>query len=85
MSDLTPEAIADAIYDMIRENHGKKQFKPIDIGKEVGRILGEDLSRKETKGALKVLMASGRCTYSYAGKSAVVLNPTHEANKDLFE
>lgn len=85
MRDLTPEVIADAIYDMIRENHGKKQFKPLEIGGEVGKRLGGTLARKEVKGALRVLMASGRCTYSYAGKSTVVLNPTHEVNKDLFD
>ena len=55
-----------------------------DLGKELGAKMGVKFARKETKDALKALMASGRCIYSYAGKSAVVLNPEHADNADLF-
>ena len=85
MSDLTPEQIGDEIYKIVRELHGKKEIKPMDMGKELTAHLGVDFKRSEVKAGLKAVMKTGRCTYSYAGKSAVVLNPAHPDNEGLVK
>ena len=85
MSDMTPAQLADEMYKIVRELHGKKEIKPMDMGKELTAHLGVEFKRKEVKDGLKALMASGRCIYSYAGKSAVVLNPDHADNEGLVK
>ena len=85
MSDMTPAQLADEMYKIVRELHGKKEIKPMDMGKELTAHLGVEFKRKVVKDGLKALMASGRCIYSYAGKSAVVLNPDHADNEGLVK
>lgn len=69
---MTVEEIADAMYKMVEEYEGKKKFKPNDLPKEIIAKYGEDrVSRKDAKEAIKLLIDSGRCVYSYFGGSYI--------------
>ena len=74
MPEVTIEQIADAMYELVKSTHGKKNLKPMDVTKAMIDQFGEDNVDKRTcKKALRTLIDSGRCTYKYAGGSYVTL------------
>ena len=71
---VTVEQIADAMYDLVLEYMGKKKFKASDLTKMMIQKFGEDeVDKKACKLALRTLMDSGRCVYTYFGGSFVEL------------
>ena len=68
---LTPEEVADAMYEMIAEYQGKKKFKAGDLKKEMMQKYGDECDRKMVKSAIRILMDSGRCVYTYFGGSFI--------------
>jgi len=69
---VSPEIIADAMYEIVAEYQGKKKFKASDLSKEMIAKFGEDeCDKKSCKLALRQLMDSGRCVYTYFGGSFV--------------
>lgn len=69
---VSPEIIADAMYEIVAEYQGKKKFKASDLSKEMIAKFGEDeCDKKLCKLALRQLMDSGRCVYTYFGGSFV--------------
>ena len=69
---VTVEQIADAMYEMVEEYQGKKKLKAQDLTKPMKEKFGEsEVDRKKGKDALKLLMESGRCVYTYFGGSYV--------------
>ena len=71
---VSPEQIADAMYEMVAEYQGKKKLKASDLTKALVQKFGEDqVDRKACKLALRQLMDSGRCVYTYFGGSYVEL------------
>jgi hypothetical protein len=75
MSDLTVEAVADAMYAMIKECHGKRQLKALDLSKAMSQRFGEACDRTLCKEAIRLLIDDERCIYSYVGGSYIVLPP----------
>jgi hypothetical protein len=74
MPEVTIEQIADAMFELVKSTHGKKNLKPMDVTKAMIDQFGEDNVDKRTcKKALRTLIDSGRCTYKYAGGSYVTL------------
>jgi hypothetical protein len=74
MSQPTVEQIADAMYEMIKSTHGKKNLKAMDLIKAMIQEYGEDaVDKKMGKAAVRQLIDSGRCIYSYVGGSYVTL------------
>ena len=70
------ESVADAMYDMVKEYHGKRNLKALDLQKAMIEKFGkEECDKKLCKAAIRTLMDSGRCTYSYVGGSYIVLPP----------
>jgi len=69
------EAVADAMYEMVKEYHGKKNLKALDLTKAMIQKFGDDVDKKMCKLAIRQLMESGRTTYSYVGGSYIVLPP----------
>jgi hypothetical protein len=70
------EAVADAMFEMVKEYHGKKNLKAMDLTKAMIEKFGEDeCDKKLCKTAIRQLIDSGRCTYSYVGGSYIVLSP----------
>ncbi len=76
MSDVTVESVAEAMYAMVQEYHGKRNLKAMDLTKAMIEKFGEDsCDKKFCKKAIRQLIDSGQCTYSYVGGSYIVLNP----------
>ena len=74
MSDITVDQVADAMYELVKSTHGKKDLKPMDVTKAMIDQFGEDnVDKRMCKQALRQLIDSGRCTYKYAGGSYVTL------------
>lgn len=70
---LTVEQVADQMYKMVAEAQGIKKLKPGDLIKAMIEIHGDKVDKKLCKEAIKVLINSGRCVYTYFGGSFVEL------------
>jgi hypothetical protein len=77
MAAPTAEAVADAMYAMLKDYAGKKNLKAMDLTKAMIEKFGEDCDKQLCKEAIRNLMDSGKTTYSYVGGSYVVLNPNY--------
>ena len=70
------ESVADAMYAMLQEYAGKKSLKAMDLTKAMIEKFGEDeCDKKLCKQAIRQLIDSGKCQYSYVGGSYIVLAP----------
>jgi len=78
MAAPTAEAVADAIYAMVKDYAGKKNLKATDLTKAMAEKFGEECGKPLTKEAIRFLMESGKTTYSYVGGSYIVLNPEYK-------
>jgi hypothetical protein len=68
------EQIADQMYALVAECQGKKNLKPADLIKAMVTHFGEaNCSKNDCKQALRQLIDSERCVYSYFGESYVTL------------
>lgn len=69
---VTPEQVADAMYELVAQYQGKKKLKAGDLTKEMIAKFGEDqCDKKLCKQAIRKLMDSGRCVYTYFGGSYI--------------
>jgi hypothetical protein len=77
---IAAEKIAEEMYAMIAECAGKRNLKPGDVIKAmVGKYGEEACSRDTCKQAIRILIDSGRCVYSYLGGSYIQLPPKEDA------
>ena len=68
--------VADAMFELVKDYHGKKNLKALDLIKAMIAKFGDDeCDKKLCKKAIRSLMDTGRCTYSYVGGSYIVLPP----------
>ena len=73
---VTTEALADEMYALIAEYAGKRNLKAGDLTKEMVARHGEGVcSKDDCKLAIRALIDSGRCVYSYLGGSYIQLPP----------
>jgi len=71
---VTTEQLADDMYEMVKEAMGKKSFKAMDLTKAmIGKYGETDVSKDDCKHAIRLLIDSGRCVYSYFGGSFITL------------
>ena len=83
---VTPEEVADAMFEMVKEYSGKKKFKASDLTKAMKQKFGEDqCDKKLCKAAIRTLMDSGRCVYTYFGGSFIELPRVEGAAEDAPE
>lgn len=76
MASVSTESLAEEMFQMISECAGKKNLKALDLTKEMIARHGEgNCTRDECKQAIRILMDSGRCIYSYLGGSYIQLPP----------
>ena len=74
MGQPTVEDVANGMYDLVKSTYGKKNLKPMDLIKAMIEEFGEDAcDKKMGKQAIRQLIDSGRCIYSYVGGSYVTL------------
>ena len=73
MSDMmSVEEVAEAMYKMVKEAQGHKKLKAMDLTKAMIQMYGEDkVDKKLCKKAIKELIESGRCVYTYFGGSFI--------------
>ena len=82
MGQTTVEEVANAMYELVKSTHGKKNLKPMDLIKAMIEQYGDDAcDKKLCKQAIRQLIDSGRCIYSYVGGSYVTL-PKDEKSAD---
>jgi len=76
--EKTPvETVAEEMYKLVAECAGKKNLKPTDLTKAMVAKFGEAAcSKDDCKLAIRILIESGRCVYSYLGGSYIQLPPT---------
>jgi hypothetical protein len=67
----TAEEIADAMYKMVEDSQGQKKLKPMDLTKAMVQLFGDEVDKKICKQAIKQLIDSGRCVYTYFGGSFI--------------
>ena len=77
---VTTDVVAEAMYDLVKEVQGKKKLKAMDLTKAMIQRFGEDeCDKKVCKAAIRELIDSGRCIYTYFGGSYVELPPENGA------
>ena len=73
---ITVEQLADDMYKLIEQYAGKRKFKAQDLVKEMASKYGQDsVSTDDGKKAIRLLIDSNRCVYTYFGGSFVELPP----------
>jgi hypothetical protein len=76
MSEIAVEQVAEAMYNLVVSTHGKKNLKAMDLTKAMIEQFGEASCDKAVcKLAIRELIDSGRCIYSYVGGSYITLPP----------
>jgi hypothetical protein len=78
MAAPTAEAVADAMYAVLKDYAGKKNLKATDLTKSMHEKFGDECDKQLCKEAIRILMDSEKTTYSYVGGSYVVLNPEYK-------
>jgi hypothetical protein len=68
------EAVAEEMYKLIAEYMGKKNLKAGDLTKAMIEKFGaENCTKDDCKQAIRQLIDSGRCVYTYFGGSYITL------------
>ena len=80
---LTVEQVAEAMYLVIADAQGVRKLKPTDVMKIVIERFGVDRCGKDLcKEAIRQLVDSGRCIYTYFGGSYIEL-PRREDDESV--
>jgi len=67
------QQVADAMFEMVKQYDGMKKFKAGDLTKAMMEKFGDECDKKLCKAAIRTLMDSGRCVYTYFGGSFIEL------------
>ncbi len=78
----TVSEIADAMYKLVKESTGQKKLKATDLTKAMIELYGDEVDKQLCKEAIKELMNSGRCVYTYFGGSFIELPHKEGAAND---
>ena len=65
------EEVADAMFRMIKDSMGQKKWKATDLTKAVLELFGERCDKTLAKSAIRELIESGKCVYTYFGGSFI--------------
>ena len=74
-ASISPEILANEMYQLISTCAGRKNLKPGDLTKEMIAKYGDACSKDDCKKAIRLLIDSGRCVYSYFGGTYIQLPP----------
>ena len=75
----TVDEVAESMLKLVTEAHGVKKLKAMDLTKAMIELYGDEVDKKLCKAAIKELINSGRCVYTYFGGSYVEI-PHREAS-----
>lgn len=76
------EEIAEAMFKMVSDAQGMKKLKPGDLTKAMIQLYGDEVDKKLCKAAIKILVNSGKCVYTYFGGSFLELPHREGAAND---
>jgi hypothetical protein len=79
---LSKEDLCNLIYDMVAKAQGKKNLKAMDVQKAVLKV-HPDQPKNDIKFAIKELIDSGRCVYTYFGGSYIEIPHEEGAAKNI--
>jgi hypothetical protein len=65
------EEVVDAMYRMIKDSMGQKKWKATDLTKAVLELFGDRCDKNLAKSAIRELIESGKCVYTYFGGSFI--------------
>ena len=70
--NMSKEDVAEAMYKMVKDSQHVKQLKPMDLIKAMVHMYEDrGVDKKLCKLAIKDLINSGRCVYTYFGGSYI--------------
>jgi hypothetical protein len=69
--ELKMEEVADAMYKMVKGSMGQKKWKATDLTKAVVELFGDRCDKALAKLAIRELVESGKCVYTYFGGSFI--------------
>ena len=75
MTEPSVDDVANAMFELVKTTHGKKNLKAMDLTKAMLEQYGDACDKKMCKLAIRQLIDSGRCIYSYVGGSFITLPP----------
>ena len=82
MSEITPDTVADGIFEMVKEAYGKKKYRPLDLQRAMAeKFEVEKLDKKIFKSAMRLLIDNGRLIYTFYSGSYVEM--PHEEKAEL--
>lgn len=70
------------MFKLVSEAQGLKKLKPGDLIKSMIQIYGDEVDKKLCKAAIKELVNSGKCVYTYFGGSFLELPHREGAAND---
>jgi septin family protein len=77
------EEVAEAMFEMVKDAQAvKKKLKPMDLTKAMISTYGDEVDKKLCKEAIKQLINSGRCVYTYFGGSYIEIPHREGAAND---
>ncbi len=65
------EEVADSMFTMIKDTMGQKKWKATDLTKAVLELYGDRCDKTLAKSAIRELIESGKCVYTYFGGSFI--------------
>lgn len=79
----TVDEVAEAMFTMVKDSMGVKKLKPMDLTKAMIQLYeAEGVDKKMCKEAIKQLINSGRCVYTYFGGSFIEIPHKEGAAND---
>ncbi len=80
MGTVPIDVLAQDMFNLVAECAGKKNLKAGDLTKAMIAKHGESACTKDDcKQAIRILIDSGRCVYSYLGGSYIQLPPKEDS------
>ncbi len=65
------EEVSNAMYRLIKESMGQKKWKATDLTKAAAELFGDKCDKSMVKSAIRELIESGKCVYTYFGGSFI--------------
>ena len=65
------EEVSNAMFDLIKGSVGQKKWKATDLTKAVMELYGDRCDKSLIKSAIRDLIESGKCVYTYFGGSFI--------------
>ena len=78
----TVDEVAEAMFTLVKEAAGLRKLKAMDLTKSMMEMFPGEVDKKLCKEAIKKLIDSGRCVYTYFGGSYIELPHREGAAND---